>query len=234
MTLSPLRRFLLAALLWLPLAFFVWFWFAAPIVWPVIFIAKRVLLDFWPQLFTSVSQGADLLDAQGHVREHAAYLMQLSTSVFVNAAPAGEPARFGFIEPTVNPMVYGYGLPLLAGLCLAAPGSRRRRLGELALGFALIWPAQAFGVVAECLKIVVIDTGASGAEAAQRAALSPNLIALCYQFGYLILPPLVPAVLWIACNRPFIQELVRRDFTEPAQGGGVEALATGIGGGRER
>jgi len=234
MTLSPLRRFLLAALLWLPFAFFVWFWFAAPFVWPVIYLTKRVLLDFWPQLFTSVSQGADLLDAQGHVREHAGYLMQLSTSVFVNAAPAGEAARFGFIEPTVNPMVYGYGLPLLAGLCLAVPGSRRRRLWQLALGFAVILPAQTFGVVAECLKVVVIDTGASGIEAAQRADLSPNLIALCYQFGYLILPPLVPAVLWIACNRPFIQELVRHDRKEPAPAGGVEALATGIGSGRER
>jgi len=30
LTLSPLKQFLLAALLWLPLAFFLWFWFAGP------------------------------------------------------------------------------------------------------------------------------------------------------------------------------------------------------------
>jgi len=48
MALSPLRRFLLAALLWLPFAFFVWFYFAAPLVWPVIALVRFVLLTAWP------------------------------------------------------------------------------------------------------------------------------------------------------------------------------------------
>src|SRR5450432_1793675 len=84
---SPLRHFMLGALLWLPLAFFLWFWFAAPLVWPVIEIARLVLLKAWPSLFTAVSQGADLLDPQGHVLAHAGYLIQLSSGVLVNAAP---------------------------------------------------------------------------------------------------------------------------------------------------
>src|SRR5471030_232586 len=98
---------MLGALLWLPLAFFLWFWFAAPLVWPVIEIARLVLLKAWPSLFTAVSQGADLLDPQGHVLAHAGYLIQLSSGVLVNAAPAGAAARFGFLEPVVNPMIYG-------------------------------------------------------------------------------------------------------------------------------
>jgi hypothetical protein len=216
MLLSPLRRFLLAALLWLPFAFFVWFWFAAPLVWPVIQLTKFVLLGAWPQLFTSVTQGADLLDAEGHILEHLPYLMQLSTSILVDVAPAGAAPHFGFIEPTVNPMVYGYALPLLAGLALATPLRLRRRLAQLAAGFPLIWLAQAFGVISESLKIATIDAGPLGAEAAARAGLSLNLIALCYQFGYLILPSLVPAVLWIVCNRTFIELLIRRDNAEPA------------------
>jgi hypothetical protein len=216
MVLSPLRRFLLAAVLWLPLAFFLWFWFAAPFVWPVIQLARLVLLTAWPQLFTSVSQGADLLDAQGRLLEHLPYLMQLSTSVLVDVAPPGSAPQFGFIEPTVNPMVYGYALPLFAGLVLATPLRPRQRLAQLAVGFPLIWLAQAFGAVSESLKTVAIDAGPLGAEAAARAGLSLNLIALCYQFGYLILPSLVPAVLWIVCNRTFIELLIRRDNAEPA------------------
>lgn len=216
MALSPLRRFLLAALLWLPFAFFVWFWFAAPLVWPVIQLARFVLLTAWPQVFTAVSQGADLLDAQGHVLEHLPYLMQLSTSILVDVAPPGSAPHFGFIEPTVNPMVYGYALPLFAGLVLATPLRLRRRLAQLAVGFPLIWLAQAFGAISESLKTVAIDAGPIGAEAAARAGLSLNLIALCYQFGYLILPSLVPAVLWIVCNRTFIEQLIRRDNAEPA------------------
>ena len=215
MTLSPLKRFMLAALLWLPLAFFLWFWFAGPLVWPVIQLAKLVLLKAWPSLFTAVEQGADLLDAQGNVLGHPGYLMQLSSGVLVNAAPAGAPAQFGFLEPVINPMIYGYALPLFAGLVLATPLTRLQRALQIVPGAALIWLAQTFGVVAECLKSVGLDSGSAGLEAIQRAGLHPEAIALSYQFGYLILPALVPAVLWIACNRRFIESLIRPERGEP-------------------
>ena len=221
-TLSPLKRFMLSALLWLPLAFFVWFWFAAPFAWPVIALAKLALLHAWPSLFTAVSHGADLLDAQGHVVTHAGYLMQLTSGVLVNAAPAGAPARFGFLEPVVNPMIYGYALPLFAGLVLATPLTRWQRSGQIVLGMLVIWLAQAFGVIAESLKAVCLDAGPAGLEAAQRAGLPLNLIVLCYQFGYLILPVLVPAVLWIVCNRAFIQSLIQADAVEPTPSPEVE------------
>jgi hypothetical protein len=208
-TLSPLRRFLLSALLWLPLAFFFWFWFAAPLVWPVIAVAKLVLLKTWPSLFTAVSQGADLLDAHGRVLGHPGYLMQISSGVLVNVAAAGQPAKFGFIEPVVNPMIYGYALPLFAGLVLATPLTRWQRTRQVALGCVVIWLAQAVGVVAESLKAVGLDAGQPGLEGLRRAGIPPDAVALAYQFGYLILPVLVPAVLWIVCNRPFIEELIR-------------------------
>ncbi|HEX6834490.1 MAG TPA: exosortase H-associated membrane protein [Rudaea sp.] len=222
MTVSPLRRFMLAAVLWLPFAFFLWFMFAGPLVWPVVHVSKLVLMKCWPQIFTAVTQGADLLDAQGHVLSHPAYLVQLSTGVMVNVAPAGLPAKFGFIEPTVNPMAYGYALPLFAGLVLATPLTRMQRVVQFAIGFPILWLFQAFGVVSESLKTVAIDAGAPGAQAASQAGLSLNLIALCYQFGYLILPALVPAVLWIVLNRSFIENLTRPIAAEPAADGRVE------------
>jgi hypothetical protein len=218
---------MLGALLWLPLAFFLWFWFAAPLVWPVIEIARLVLLKAWPSLFTAVSQGADLLDAQGHVLAHAGYLIQLSSGVLVNAAPAGAAARFGFLEPVVNPMIYGYSLPLFAGLVLATPLTQRQRAAQLAVGVVLIWLAQSFGVIAESLKSIGLDAGPAGAEAVQRAGLSLELIALCYQFGYLILPALVPAALWIVGNRSFIEMLTRSSRGEPAEVAGVEMPGPG-------
>jgi hypothetical protein len=207
--------------------FFVWFWFAGPLVWPVIQIAKLVLLKVWPQLFTAVAQGADLLDAQGRVLGHPDYMMQLSTSVMVNVAPTGAAPRFGFIEPTVNPMIYGYALPLFVGLVMATPLASLQRIAQCTLGMPLIWIAQAFGAVSESLKAVAIDAGPAGAEAAQNAGLSLNAIALCYQFGYLILPSLLPAVLWIVANRHFIQALTRRESAEPAIIRGVEAPHAG-------
>jgi hypothetical protein len=212
---SPLQRFMLAALLWLPLAFFIWFWLAAPFVWPVIQLAKVVLLNAWPSLFTAIVQGADLLDAQGRVLGHMGYLMQISSGVLVNAAAPGAPPQFGFLEPVVNPMIYGYALPLFAGLVLATPLSRMQRTAQIAAGMLLIWLAQAFGVIAESLKVVGLDAGPAGFDAIQRAGLHSEAIALSYQFGYLILPALLPVVLWIACNRPFIESLIRPAVGEP-------------------
>jgi hypothetical protein len=227
-TLSPLQRFFLAALLWLPLAFFFWFAFAAAFAWPVIALAKLVLLQAWPTLFTAIGQGADLLDAQGHVLAHPGYLMQITSGVLVNAAPAGAPPHFGFLEPVINPMVYGYALPLFAGLVLATPLTRLRRLRQLAIGMPLIWCAQALGVVAESLKSLALDAGPAGAEAAQRAGVSLEFVALCYQFGYLILPALVPVALWIVLNRSFIEMLTRAAGTEPAATVEVETSHTGV------
>jgi hypothetical protein len=226
--LSPLKRFLLAALLWLPLAFFLWFWFAGPLVWPVIQMAKLVLLNFWPSLFTAVSQGADMLDAQGHVLGHYDYLMQISSGVVVNAAPPGAAPQWGLLEPVVNPMIYGYALPLFAGLVLATPLAPRQRALQIVGGGLLIWLAQTFGAIAESLKSVSLDAGPAGIEAVQRAGMPLEAIALSYQFGYLILPALVPAVLWIVCNRPFIETLVRPDSGEPTGGKTVEMPRTGV------
>jgi hypothetical protein len=183
MRVSPLKRFLLAAVLWLPLAFFFWFWFAAPLCWPVIALAKAILPHAWPSLFTAISQGADLLDAQGRILGHPGYLMQISSNVLVNAAAPGEPPKFGFIEPVVNPMIYGYALPLFAGLVLATPLTRLRRTAQIVLGGLVIIVSQTFGVIGESLKTVTIDVGAEGLKAAQQAGLPLDLIALWYQFG---------------------------------------------------
>jgi hypothetical protein len=229
MAASGLKRFMLAALLWLPLMFFFWFWLAGVVVWPVIELARLVLLKAWPQVFTAVSQGADALDAQGHVVAHVPYLMQLSTTVLVDVAPGGAAPKFGFIEPTVNPMVYGYSLPLFVGLVMATPLRIRQRLLQCVIGVAAIVVAQAFGAVSESLKVALIDTGPPGLQAAANAGLSLNLVALCYQFGYLILPSLLPAVMWIAANRAFIEALTRHGAAEPETIDGVESRQPGDG-----
>ncbi len=210
MTANPIREFGLRAALWLPLAFVIWFWLAPFWVWPAVVIARHVLLGIWGGLFSVVAQGGDLLDAAGRVIAHAGYLVQLTTTVMVTVpAGPGGPGGVGVLEPTINPMVYAYSLPLFGGLAMATPLSTRRRLMQLAIALAVIWIAQAFGIVAESLKALAIDSGNEGAAAVAQAGLSPNAIALAYQFGYLILPAVVPVALWVGLNRAFIEALVR-------------------------
>jgi hypothetical protein len=58
------------------------------------------------------------------------------------------------------------------------------------------------------LKTLAFDAGQEGAAAIAGAGLSAPVIALAYQFSFLIVPAVVPAVLWIGLNRDFIQGLV--------------------------
>ena len=218
MKLSPIREFAIKAALWLPLSFVVWFWAAALWVWPAARLAKVVLLGLWPDLFTGLSQGGDVLDASGRVVAHAGYLLTLTTSILVTV-PAGAdgPGGVGLLEPTLNPMVYAYSLPLFGGLAMATPLSTPRRLVQMLVAFAVIWIAQAFGIVAESLKFVAFEAGEPGREAITNGGVAPNAIALAYQFAFLILPAVLPAALWIGLNRAFIERLVRPEREPPVE-----------------
>lgn len=207
MRLSPLREFALKALLWLPLSFVCWFVLAPLLVWPVGVAARAILVGVWPDLFSGLVQGGQAVDHAGQVLGRADYLLEVTTTVLVRADEGGR-VGLGVLETTVNPMVYGYALPLFSGLTLATPMPVRRRLLQLIAAFAVIWLAQSFGVVAESLKIIAFQSGPPGLAAAQKAGLEPNVIALVYQFGYLILPALVPVALWVGFNRTFIESLV--------------------------
>ena len=144
MALSPIREFGLRAVLWLPLAFVVWFWAAPLWVWPAMLVAKQVLLGHWGTLFESVRLGGELLDAGGRVVARAGYLVSLGTRVTVDVRGAT-----GVLEPTLNPMVYAWSLPLFGGLAMATPLSTGRRMLQFALALAVIWLGQAFGIHAE-------------------------------------------------------------------------------------
>jgi hypothetical protein len=208
--LSPIREFALKAALWLPLCFVIWFWLAALWVMAPAAIARIVLVGFWPDLFTGLVQGGDLLDAGGRVIAHAGYLLTLNTSVMVTVpADASGGGGVGLLEPTLNPMVYAYSLPLFCGLAMATPLTTPRRIVQILIAFAVIWIAQAFGIVCESLKFVAFDAGPPGVAAIARAGPPTGAIALAYQFGYLILPAVIPAALWIGLNRSFIEQLVR-------------------------
>jgi hypothetical protein len=209
-TISPLRKFMLAALLWLPFAFFLWFAFASQLVWPVVQICKYVMLNAWPSIFLDVMQGADEISRTGQLVAHHGFWMQVNTNILYNAMPAGQPARLAYFDFPINPMIYGYSLPLFAGLVMATPLEKRSRVLQILAGLLILWLVQSFGVIAEAFKTSGIDLKDGGATMA-KLGYPLDLIALGYQFGYLILPPLVPAVLWILFNRAFVEEIRRDD-----------------------
>lgn len=224
--LPHLRGFFLAALLWLPAAFFLWYVLRTLVVFAPIRLAGFALTRWMPELFLHGAQ------------EYERFIYAIAAPV----VGAGLPGGTIEVALEVNALQYCYGLPVLVGLVMATPLDWRRTFAQLLGGWALLVPVQAFGLVFEALRDVYFGLGgavASGlvdagyAEAAPAAAqaaasagaatlaahgLSPELVGVAYQFAYLALPAIAPVLIWVAFNRRFIEQLTLegRARTEPA------------------
>lgn len=187
-----LKGFLLAVVVWLPLAFLGWAVLSSALVYVPGMVTGWVLSGAWPSLFESVSHsGAD---------------WQVATTLMVRQP--GSPV-LGQLVFDLSPMMYGYSLPLFFGLAMATDLSPLQRSVQCLITLPILWLMQIFGMVGGALKIVIFDTGPQGTAAAATAGLSADVVALCYQFGYLILPAVVPVVMWVVLNRRFIDTLGR-------------------------
>jgi hypothetical protein len=186
---GPLARFLVRVVAWLPVAFAVWYFAAPVLVWPAKLLAQLVARAGFADLVVAIEQ--------------AGATLTFVTKLRPGAATAGTAA----ITVDVNALLYSFGLPLYAALVLAArvPGWPRR----LALGYAAIVPFVAWGVLADFLKSVAITAGPLVASQTGFAAWQREVIAFAYQFGTLILPTVVPAIVWVLGHRAFLERLRR-------------------------
>jgi len=189
--LSPLARFILAVLAWLPAAFAVWY-FAAPILlWPAALLSDWVARLGFPDLVRAVEQtGASV--------------------AFLTTLKPGQAVAGGIVTVDVNMLLYSFGLPLFAALTLAAREPRRFR--TLAIGCAVLLPAVVWGVVADFLKNVAITAPPQVASQTGFVSWQREAIALAFQFGSLILPAVAPAIVWVLMHRGFLEQMRRIDY----------------------
>ena len=184
---TPLGRFVLKVLLWLPAAFVVWYFGAPVLLYPV-----KVLL--------ALTARAGLSDIVAAVEQNAA-VFTFATTLKPGVA-LGTTAR---ITVDVDGLLYSFGLPLYAALALAArePGWPRK----LALGYAVQLPFVGWGVLADFLKNIAITSGPLVASQTGFVAWQREAIAFAFQSGSLILPTVVPAVTWVLTHRAVLERL---------------------------
>ena len=154
MAISPLRSFVLAAALWLPAMFFLWFSLSSPVVFPVVRLSGAILTAWMPDLVISMAQDY----------HHAVYAYVAD----VSGVPGLPTGKLAVEEQRTNVLVYCYGLPLLFGLIMATPLNWRRTFLQLGIGFVALALVQTFGLVGEVLKTMAIGVGP-----AVQAALAP-------------------------------------------------------------
>jgi hypothetical protein len=188
----PVHRFLLKVVLWLPLCFLVWYLSARFWLHPVWQALDWGFTRFLPNAIDEISRN-------GHVME---VITRIKPS---QMAVRGQGAVLSF---DVNPLVYAYCLPLYAGLTLAAPAhTRLRKSAYLVLGLIALLPVVAWGSGFEILKTLAFTLETDTASYVNFSGGRRELIAWGYQFGFLILPGVMPLALWIALHRDFLREL---------------------------
>lgn len=190
---NPVKEMFLLAALYLPLGFFLWFFFGSALMFPVARLSELVLTGLFPQLFEQIVQ----LD----------FRLEIQTMVTMERQVEG---RTALLNLEINPMLYAWGMALLFGLIMATPLSVTRRIVQMLAGYALVTLVTIWGVFWEAWTDMAFRMGPEAAAAVQASAMPPNLIALCYQLGYLMFPAVIPVASWILMNRPFIENHVLR------------------------
>jgi hypothetical protein len=184
---SPLARFVVKALAWLPLAFVVWYFGAPILLWPAGLLLQGVAHAGFADLVAAIDQNG-------------------ATFTFATTLrPGAAVAASARITVDVDGLLYAFGMPLFAALVLAAREAQWLR--TLAIGYAALLPVVAWGVTADFLKNVAITAGPLVTSQTGFAAWQREAIVFAFQFGSLILPTVVPAVTWVLTHRAFLERL---------------------------
>ncbi len=186
-----LTELLILAFLWMVFGFMIWYYLSAFHGVPVRILANEILTRVLGSEFMNIIPNPD---------HH--YLFQVQTRIPFRF-PDGSHEALGFI---INPLVYGFGLPLLFGLVMASGVSLLRKVGTLLIGYICVMLIQVWGVVWQALKMLAFNFGPDAHQLVIDAGISDELIAMCYQLGVLIFPPLVPIVLWVLANWELIEQ----------------------------
>jgi hypothetical protein len=181
-----LSAFILAVLAWLPLMFAIWYFAAPLLLWPAVLAMQGICATALAHLVRAVEQVG-------------------SNVTFTTVLRPGTGLAGGFVTVDVNLLLYSFGLPLLAALIVAARDTTWKR--HLVIGYLVLMPFIAWGGLADFLANIAITAGPAVASQTGFSTAQREMIAFAFQFGSLILPAIVPAVMWVLMHRRFLERL---------------------------
>ncbi|WP_457671546.1 exosortase H-associated membrane protein [Thiolapillus sp.] len=208
---SPIKRFMLKVVLWLPVCFAGWYYMKGVIGVPTFFLVDWIMAATLPEFIKDI-------EFQGHLLN---VVLQFTPPALPGVeAPPGQIAELVF---SVNSLMYGYSIPLYTALILATPDEERAKWIHWSIGFVVLVLAQTWGVSFDILQTLLFKLDASLSSQLGFSRLQRELAALGYQFGYLILPAVTPLVLWIGFHQRFLALLapgMQAGFNNRNDGGG--------------
>lgn len=189
---SPVGIFLLRVLIWLPLIFGAWYLMAIVAAIPITFLVKSTLLTLFPDLINDVQRWGH--DVQAVI-------------AFIPIGSAAPKEAVAEIIVEVNVLMYAYCVPLYTALILATPVEEGVKWFRWIAGMLVLQITQTWGVSFDLLKSLLFDSGPMIAARLDFTQWQKEVVALCYQLGYLILPAVTPIALWVVLNRDFVYRL---------------------------
>ncbi|WP_238945800.1 exosortase H-associated membrane protein [Vandammella animalimorsus] len=204
---KPVRMpvFAATAFAWMAVLIAVWMFVKPWTSYPVSFMAATALelgAPVW------VSKAQVIGHAQAEQGDGGAGHVLVETGI---AVPVPESqGRHAQVLLEADPSRYAYGLAIFLALLLAArqPGLWRKALA----GYCLLLPFQAFTVVFYILKEIIVAAQIDYA----LLRVSPwqvEAIVYGFQLGTLIVPTLVPILVWLWLDRRFFNEVIVQRFT---------------------
>lgn len=192
-----LRQFLILVFVLLIPCFALWQVFAGLLATPAIGFVNS-LLGYWlPGVVDTLyvdGKGALLMTNYGEQGGRTVVLAQAEY-------------QLGF---PVQTRIVSYCLPFYTALHFATP--RTDYFNSWVLGLLLLYPLIAFGLLAICLKELMVGLGTAFLQHPDAWVPDANLIALVYQINVLIVPVVAPAAIWLWQSRrtPLLHGLMTR------------------------
>lgn len=196
---TQIKPFFIRAVLYLPLCFFLWFFFSSLLVMPVKWLLDLALTTWQPDLFNGVSQ--------------IKYILNIETLIFPSDMNYSQQQKIAVLDVTVNPMIYGYGFAVVAGLVLSMTNlSAKTKAKQVFLTYLVVVCVQVFGCFWEGIKHLTFNAGIDAQTAILATGVNNNVVALLYQLSYLIFPAVIPIILWVLMNNNFIRSITDYDI----------------------
>jgi hypothetical protein len=173
--------FLGRVLLWMPVSFALWYF-----VVPGILLLTATIVDWILTTFA------------GHAIE----------AIKPNGRTIQVLSQFEGYNFNIQAMSYAYSFPFFLALVLASPDTILGKIKKYAVAIIPLFLIVIWGVGFDAISVLAFR---SSTEVAQQLNTTPTIrliLSLGYQMGKLIIPPLVPVVLWLYLYRDYAHKLV--------------------------
>lgn len=178
-----LKVFFAAVIFWIGVCFVFWYLIHDSIIQPAILLAKLPLEILLPDVFSEFKLNSGNLILLTKLGEN--------NGVVMPAAQAGNQIAY-----QINPKIFSYSLPFATALLLAS--SKEGTFLKIVISLTILYPFIVIGIIFQALKELILGNRMMHEYFISESSISSftEVIAIGYQFNTLLIPALLPIILW--------------------------------------